>query len=97
MDINNPFREESKAYEFFEIANVDEEGYSDWVDLANLEKHGLGFGNGGGWARDDSKLGQTFNIVKERANPDKPSSKILKIRLEGFQYQPNLRNPLHRH
>ena len=37
MDIDNPFRKNSKPWKFFEIANVDEEGFSDWVDIGTLQ------------------------------------------------------------
>ena len=79
MDIDNPFKKNSKPWKFFKIANVDEEGFSDWVDIGILQEHGLGFGNGVDWARKSSSIGQKYNVVTKKI-----SGRVVAIKLDGF-------------
>ena len=80
MSLPNPFRAGSKAYKFFEIANVDEDGFSDVVTRGVLREHGLGTTNGGDWCRTDGTLGAIFNI-------DRPLEKghIASVQLRGYK------------
>lgn len=63
----NPFRVNSKAYRFFERADVNlETGYSREVKRDELLSMGLGTTNGGDWCRSDGPLGKYFNINRKR-------------------------------
>ena len=76
----NPFRKGSQGYTFFELAKVDEFGFSTVVPIEELEAVGLGLGNGGGWCRSDGPLGNKFNI-----NRGKMQGKISSVQLIGFK------------
>ncbi len=80
MSPKNPFKPNSKAHKFFEIANVDEDGFSDIVQRSVLAEYGLNTTNGGDWCRTDGTLGLVFNI--ERA---KSKGKISSVRLCGYR------------
>lgn|GEM_PF-1688357 len=55
----------TKPDRFLELAKPDKEtGFSKPVPIEILKKHGLGFGNGGDWCRDDSSLGKKYNIER---------------------------------
>jgi len=80
MSPPNPFKMGSKAYIYFEIANVDSDGFSDTVPLSVLALHGLKTSNGGDWCRTDGSLGVIFNV--ERALE---KGKISSVRLCGYR------------
>ncbi|MCL2519518.1 MAG: hypothetical protein FWE37_00740 [Spirochaetaceae bacterium] len=74
----------SKKDLFLQLANPDEDGFSHEVSVEEFigEYAELKLGNGGSWCRDDSSLGNEFNIVRL-----KNGSKITTIRLEGKKKQ----------
>lgn len=77
----NPFRKDSKAWQYIEICNLDyNTGFSKLVGIDLLEKYGLKTTNGGDWSRDDGPLGKKFNIerIKERG-------KIVGVQLHGYK------------
>jgi len=74
----------TKPDRFLELAKPDKEtGFSKPVPIEILKKHGLGFGNGGDWCRDDSSLGKKYNI--ERI---KKGRGIVAVKLNGFRKNP---------
>ena len=77
----------TKAERFVRIAKPDEEtGFSRIVKLEELERCGLGFGNGGSWCRSDGLLAQKYNVerIKERG-------RIVGVKLNGYN-----RIPIHK-
>jgi hypothetical protein len=80
MSPKNPFKPNSKAYKFFEIANVDEDGFSDIVPRTVLADNGLKTINGGDWCRTDGTLGLIFNIERKIEK-----GKIASVRLCGYK------------
>ncbi len=74
----------SKSSKFLALARPDiETGFSREVPIEELEQHGLGFGNGGSWCRDDSSLGKKYNIERIKLK-----NKIIAIRLHGYRKNP---------
>jgi hypothetical protein len=76
------FKVGSKARIFLDIANVDEDGFSDMVPREIFEKCGLNTTNGGDWCRTDGPLGKKYNVYREHAN-GKPNGKIIGVQLQG--------------
>ena len=77
----NPFKRGSAAHRFFEMCGfTPEDGHSRIVPLQELEENGLGFGNGGGWCRNDGALGEKFNIYRK-----KQGGKIVAVQLTGYK------------
>ncbi len=74
----------TKADQFLELAKPDKEtGFSEVVGIAELERNGLGFGNGGSWCRSDGPLAQKYNVerIKEK-------NRIVGVKLNGYNRVP---------
>jgi hypothetical protein len=77
----NPFKKNSKAWIFCELADIDyETGFSNFVPLEVLDNHGLKTINGGDWCRSDGSLGRYFNI-----NRKKERGRIVGVELLGYK------------
>ena len=75
---------ETKAERFLKLALPDEyTGISRIVEITELKRNGLGFGNGGSWCRDESRLAQTY--IVERI---KEKGRIVGVKLNGLKSQP---------
>ena len=73
----------SAAARFVEMADVDGKGFSRKIGIDELKEAGLGLGNGGGWCRDTSKFGKTFNVRRY-----KEGGRIVAVQLHGFKQVP---------
>ena len=73
----------TKANKFLALAPPDKDGFSREVPIDELERHGLGFGNGGSWCRDDGSLARYYNIRRH-----KEGNRIVAVGLHGFKKQP---------
>ena len=77
-------RGETKAERFLKIAQPDDTGVSRFVEIAELQRHDLGFGNGGSWCRSDSRLAQDYHVERK-----KEKGRIVGVRLNGFKSPTN--------
>lgn len=78
---SNPYRKATKAWQFFEICELDyETGFSKLVAIEELEHYGLKTTNGGDWCRSDGPLGKYFNIFRTLAK-----GKISAVQLVGYK------------
>lgn len=70
---------------FEELAQVDENGYSRWVNVNEFvgKYQGLQLLNGAGWSRDDGAFGKKYYI--ERNKSITPGNKTDAIRTVGFK------------
>ena len=77
-----PSRKATKAALFLELAQPDEQGYSQAVYVKDFigEYAELRLGNGGGWCRDDGPLGKTYNIERH-----KTGNAIDYVQLHGYK------------
>ena len=75
---------ETKAERFLKLALPNEDtGVSRIVEITELKRNGLGFGNGGSWCRENSRLSQTYHVerIKEKG-------RIVGVKLNGLKSQP---------
>ncbi len=82
-----PFRKNSHAALFLELAKLDEEGFSRVVpvtEFASGTRYSvLALGNGGSWCRVDGPLGKRFNIDRK-----KEGGIIVSVSLQGRNKKP---------
>ncbi|MDD3344613.1 MAG: hypothetical protein PHR87_13690 [Sulfurospirillaceae bacterium] len=77
----NPFRKNSKAWQFLEICDLDYvTGFSNVISSEILEQYGLKTTNGGDWCRSDGPLGKYFNISRPLLK-----GRIASIQLMGYK------------
>lgn len=81
----------SKPRIFLALAQPDSDGFSRKVSIDELEKNGLGFGNGGSWCRDDGTLAQQYNVVRH-----KQGNRIVAVELQGRKKTP-IKKPIPMH
>ncbi len=78
----------SKKDRFLSLAKPDSDGFSRIVGIDELERAGLGFGNGGDWCRDDnSSLAKTYNVVRH-----KEGGRIIGVEVQGYKKSPILKS-----
>ena len=73
-------RRETKADRFLKLAQPDDAGVSRLVEIAELQRYDLGFGNGGSWCRSDSRLAQEYHVERK-----KEKGRIVGVKLNGFK------------
>ena len=77
----------TKADTFLALAQPDEDGFSRAVPISELNKIGLGFGNGGSWCRSDGTLAKKYNVERVKSR-----NKIVAVKLNGFNKIPINKN-----
>lgn len=72
---------------FLELAQVNQNGISRWVDIKEFvgKYKSLQLGNGGSWCRRSSNLAKKYNVEFDKTQT--PGNSIDKIRLNGFNTQ----------
>lgn len=72
---------------FLELAQVNKNGISRWVDIKEFvgKYKSLQLGNGGSWCRRSSNLAKKYNVEFDKTQT--PGNSIDKIRLNGFNTQ----------
>ena len=73
----------SKKDIFLSLAKPDSDGFSRIVGIEELEREGLGLGNGGSWCRDDGPLAKIYNVVRH-----KEMGRIIGVELQGYKKSP---------
>ena len=73
---------------FLELANVNNQGISQWVDTSKFigKYKTLKLGNGGSWCRRSSPLAKKYNLEFDKGKT--PGNSIDRIRLNGFNTKP---------
>ncbi|WP_277218156.1 hypothetical protein [Peptoniphilus vaginalis] len=77
-------KKRTKIELFEELANIDENGFSRWVNVNEfVDKYqGLQLLNGAGWSRDDGPFGKKYKIERDKSLT--PGNKTDAIRTVGF-------------
>ena len=98
---NNPCKQGSDAYKFYQLAQVDENGYSRRVTIDEWEAIGLGTDNGCQWLHKGSTLDNNFYIKREyavtsrfnkRKNKMTTANRLVAVTFMGKKEKPEYHN-----